>query len=67
MDKLDEYGSFNTRYEGVGQIVFSRGEPVHICFEARQLTDGCLLVACLSPSQPIQEDPVLIDGHLLSG
>src|SRR5215213_1864409 len=67
MDELDEYGSFNTRYEGVGQITYLPGEPVHVYFEMRQLSDGRLLIACVSIGEPIRDNPVVIDGHLLSG
>jgi hypothetical protein len=67
MDELDDYGSFNTRYEGVGKLVYLPGEPVHVYFEVRQLSDGRLLIACVSPSQPIPENPIMVDGHLVSG
>lgn len=67
MDELDDYGSFNTRYEGVGKLVYLPGEPVHVYFEMRQLSDGRLLIACVSPSQPIPENPIMVDGHLVSG
>jgi hypothetical protein len=67
MDELDNYGSFNTRYEGVGQIVYLAMEPVRVYFEVRQLADGRLLIGCVSMGEPIRDDPVMIDGHLLSG
>jgi hypothetical protein len=67
MNELDDYGSFNTRYEGVGQLLYLPGDPVHVYFEARQLIDGRLLVACVSPNDSIRDDPVTLDGHLLSG
>ncbi len=46
MDELDEYGSFNTRYEGDGKLWYIPGEPIPVYFEARQFFDGRLLVAC---------------------
>jgi len=67
MDELDDYGSFNTRYEGIGRLVYIPGEDIHVYFEARQLADGRLVVACVSTGKPISDGPVRIDGHLLSG
>ena len=67
MDELDDYGSFNTRYEGVGQLRSMPGEPVDVSFEARQLIDGRLLIACVSLKGPIPRGASAIDGHLLSG
>lgn len=66
MDELDDYGSFNTRYEGVGQLRYVPGEPVDVAFEARQLFDGRLLIACVSLKEPIPHGAVALDGHLLS-
>jgi len=67
MDELEEYGSFHTRYEGVGKLVYLPGDPLDVYFEMRQLSDGRLLIACVSPSGPILDGPITIDGHLLSG
>lgn len=67
MDELDDYGNFNTRYEGVGQLRYIPGEPVDVYFEARQLFDGRLLIACVSLKGPIPHGAAAIDGHLLSG
>ena len=67
MDELDDYGNFNTRYEGVGRIEYLPGEPVHAYFEARQLADGRLLIACVSTGEVIRDNPHAIDGNLLSG
>src|SRR5215213_2254778 len=67
MDELEDYGNFNTRYEGVGRIVYLPGEPVPVYFEARQLADGRLLIACVSTGEVIRDNPHAIDGNLLSG
>ena len=67
MDELEDYGSFNTQYEGVGKLVYLGSDPVNVFFEARQLFDGRLLVACVSAEEPIKDNPIAINGHLLSG
>jgi hypothetical protein len=67
MDELDEYGAFNTRYEGVGELQYMPGLAVPVYFDVRQLVDGRLLVGCVSTGGPIQEGPVAISGRLLSG
>jgi hypothetical protein len=67
MDELDEYGRYNTRYEGVGQLHYIPGQPVAVYFEARQLTDGRLLIACVSLKESIPERAHALDGHLLTG
>jgi hypothetical protein len=67
MDELDEYGAFNARYEGIGQLWYSGSPPIPTYFEARQLADGRLLVGCVSIGEPIREKPVAIGGHLLTG
>lgn len=67
MDELEDYGSFNTRYEGVGKLVYRPGDPLEVYFEMRQLSDGRLVIACVSLSGPILNGPIMIDGHLLSG
>jgi hypothetical protein len=67
MDELDVYGAFNTRYEGAGQLQYLPGPSIPIYFEVRQLTDGRLLVGCVSAGETIREKPHAIDGHLLTG
>jgi hypothetical protein len=67
MDELDEYGAFNTRYEGAGRLVYLPGPSIPIYFEVRQLADGRLLVGCVSTDDVIRENPHAIDGHLLTG
>src|SRR5215510_2582763 len=65
MDELDEYGAFNTRYEGVGQLNHV-GAAVDVYFEVRQLFDGRLLIGCVART-PIPPNAVSLEGHLLSG
>jgi hypothetical protein len=67
MDELDNYGAFNTRYEGVGQLQYLPGPSIPIYFEVRQLSDGRLLLGCVSAGDTIREKPHAIDGHLLTG
>jgi hypothetical protein len=67
MDELDEYGAFNTRYEGVGKLQYLPGHPIPVYFEVRQLTDGRLLLGCVSTGDPIRDKPHAVDGHLLAG
>jgi hypothetical protein len=67
MDELDNYGSFNTRYEGAGSIKYSSDNSINVYFEVRQLIDGRLLIACISPGETIGDNPVAIEGYLLSG
>jgi hypothetical protein len=67
MDELDEYGAFNTRYEGGRQLRYVPGPSVPIYFDVRQLVDGRLLVGCVSTGELIREGPVAISGRLLSG
>jgi hypothetical protein len=68
MDELDEYGAYNTRYEGIGTLRYFGDPPTTpIYFEVRQLVDGRLLVGCVSTGETIRETPSAIDGHLLTG
>ena len=67
MKELDDYGSFNTSYEGVGQLWYVGKPNIPVCFDVRQLADGRLIVGCVSTGDPIEPDPVSIAGHLLSG
>lgn len=65
MDELDEYGRFNTRYEGVGRLLHIQAS-VDVHFEVRQLFDGRLLIGCVAPA-PIPPNAICIEGYLLSG
>jgi hypothetical protein len=47
MDELDEYGAFNTRYEGVGRLQYSGNPWVPVSFELRQL-----VVNRTTPTEP---------------
>ena len=67
MEEIDLYGSFNSRYEGVGHIVYVHGEIIPVYFEARQLYDGRLIVACVSTDCSIRDKPQEIAGKLFSG
>ena len=68
MDELDGYGTFNTRYEGVGHLIYLYpSDSIPIYFEVRQLTNGRLLLGCVSTEKPIRDKPHALDGHLVTG
>lgn len=67
MMELDIFGEYNTRYEGVANLVYLGQENVPVFFDARQLFDGRLIIACVSLTGEIKEEVVCIKGYLLSG
>ena len=67
MEELDDYGTFNTSYEGVGRLWYIGKPDIPVYFDVRHLADGQLIVGCVSSGGPIEPNPSSIGGHLLSG
>jgi hypothetical protein len=67
MEELNEYGAFNTSYEGVGRLWYVGKPDIPVYFDVRHLADGQLIVGCVSAGAPIEPNPSSIGGHLLSG